>query len=289
MKETLCFLFFFGLSIQTTNHIQHLTELFDSSLDNNNLDGFDIHKDTIARRLQELRQEKLRCFYRMGVNDASFRMCCGDHYNKIKKSYLSQLDLVKLDLSKSFNDNLKDVCSLDHSSCEELSASFNESIRADRDLLLELGAKKEEVETDPAVNQHRLDKAFDRFRRNYVAFVNSRNLIAHSLSETIDDIRRVIKDSGVHLSVNTEDFDLHAVYKQLGLLEEKNKEGEETHEVESDFNGSLMKEATSKKLLNYYLANGILDKGEIDMTRLPSEILGDFKEKISKMKHKVDV
>lgn len=269
-----------------TKHIQHLEEFYDESLDNNSLDGYDIHKDTISRRLSELRQEKMRCFYRLGVNDNSFNTCCGPQYSKIKASYLTQYRMLQSELEKSFNDRIKDVCSLDHSSCEDLSATFSENLQKDRDLYLEMSTKKEEVETDPAINQHELNSAFDKFHRNYVAYINARSLISHSLFETINDIKDIIKKSKVQLTTNINDFDPHDIYQQLGMF--KKEEIENTEHSKPDFNSGLLKEVPAKKMLNYYIANGILDKNEVDMTKLPSEILAEFKTKIEKMNDKIE-
>lgn len=269
-----------------TEHIQHLEEFYDESLDNNSLEGYDIHKDTISRRLSELRQEKMRCFYRLGVNDESFNTCCGPQYSKIKSSYLTQYRMLQQELEKSFNKRLKGVCSLDHSSCEDLSATLSESMKQDRDLYLEINTKKDEVESDPSINVDKLNGALDKFHRNYVAFVNARALISHSLFETINDIKDIIKKSKVQLKTNINEFDPHDIYQQLGMF--KKEEIENTEHSTHDFNSGLLKEVSAKKMLNYYIANGILDKNELDMTKLPTQILAEFKDKIEKMNDKIE-
>lgn len=265
--------------------IEHL-----ANIGNRSLDSFDIDERSVRSKLNQIKQERLNCFYRQGVSDDSFESCCGEGYSRLENIFVNQYRILQKQLENSFNRRIAYACVKNHEPCIELATELSDSIKHDRDLYQSLYTKKKEMEDADKIDQDTLEIAFAKFKQNHKALVNARILISNAMFKTVEKIQKFINDSKLELKHDYMDFKPHFVYninkeeettindKHLGALKTNNR----------DFNTSLLAESHANKLIGFYIGNGLVREDDLDKTKMPSEQLADInkivKEKNQKLK-----
>ncbi len=84
---------------------------------------------------------------------------------------------------------------------------------------------------------------------------------------TVNKIINFIQDSQINLEVDYKDYNPEQFFKDIGVHSDevvvKKKKSLNFHE-------SMIPEFSSMRLLNYYLANGMIDKNVFDLTKTPT-------------------
>ena len=224
----------------------------------------------IDNDLSEIQHQKLRCLYMNGINSRSFHSCTGKQYSKVKKAFLDHYNHL-LDTAESIvQDKLTNVCEIHKEPCEDFSRTLKDNIKGKGDLFKVLENKRNEIGKLEGVNETLLDYIIDDFKRDYTKLDHLKPKISRQLLKTVYDIKNYIKDTQLKVDYEYYDFDPHDVFEQLNYQAEPVKKS-------GSFNGSLVKELESKKLLSYYIANGMADSTKLDFTKLPSELIKDIK------------
>lgn len=251
-----------------------------STLDTDGLASYDLDAHLIKQRLDKVKQERLSCFYRQGVNDQSFESCCGEGYSKLENVFVNHYRILEQQLEDSFNNRIATACIQDTTPCQELSAEFSDSIRYDRDLYEGVSAKKVEIERSSKVDKRLLDTAFNRFEKNYNALMNARVLISNAMKNTVEEIQNFIDESKIDITHDYKTFHPNFIYK-AGHDDESGINEDHLEALRSnvnDFNASFLAEGDAKRLVAYYVSNGFVKSEDIDTEKIPSEQLQQVKE-----------
>lgn len=271
-------IFLVRLNLSLLQQIESTKDLFESVHDNNTLLSHDISKHTLVKNLETTQQRIKDCLSRNGINNRSFLFCCGKNYKNVEQMFLGRYLQLRQILEDSFNKNIKHACEFEKDPCEKLEVDFSHAIQdKNANVYNRMLTSKVQMQDKPGVNNGILEMEFSRFKKNYEIFDKSRSLIAQSLIETVNYVQNDIRDAGLHLNADVGylQYEPEKAFTLLGALEdEKNEHSSSAH----SFHSSLSKQYPAQQLLNYYIANGMVNKNDIDLTKMPSEVLKTIKK-----------
>lgn len=204
------------------------------------------------------------------MNTQAFEECVGPGYSKVKDVYLDKYINMKRELVQLYTPKIDHSCEDKPTICDEIRNSLESNLEDNADLFNLLVDKRKEITAQDGVNRELLDYIVDDFRRDYSTIEDHKEKITKSLLGTVDEIRDYIKSTGLKFNFDWESFDPSEVFLKAGV--EQNKR------TDNSFNDSMAKEAGAKKLVNYYIANNIIDSSKIDLARMPTEILEDIRK-----------
>lgn len=275
-------IFLVRLNLSLLQQIESTKDIFESDHNHNNLSSHDISKHTLLKNLEVTQKRIQDCLSRNGINNRSFMFCCGKNYTNVEKIYLGRFLQLRKILEDSFNKNIQHACEFEKSPCEKLEVDFSHAIQdKNANIYNRMLNSKSQMQDKPGVNNGILQMEFNRFKNNYEVYDKSRSLIAHSLIETVNYIQNYIKSAGLHLNMDIGylDYQPEKAFTLLGALEEaKNESGHIGPDSSHNFHSSLSKQYPAQQLLNYYLANGMVNRNDIDLTKMPTEVLKTIKK-----------
>lgn len=219
--------------------------------------------------LRDLHKNVLHCLYQNGLNKTSFNDCVGECYIKVKDSYLDKYIGLKRQLVQLYTNKIDHACEDDVTPCNDIRNTLETNLQNNNDLFELLVDKRKELNGKIGVNRELLDYVIDDFRRDYGYIEDNKEKITKSLFSTVDQIKDYISGTGLAFDFDYKTFDPKDVYLRLGVEEKRS---------DNTFNSTLAKEASAKKLLNYYLANGMANVKSLDLTKLPSQVLEDIRK-----------
>ena len=229
----------------------------------------------LVPELQAIHNDAFNCLSQNGLNRSSFDNCVGDGYSKIKTSYLDRYFNLKRELVQLYTSKIDHACEDNNGPCNDIRNSLESSIEGNEDLFNLLLAKRQAITSKVGVNRVLLDYLIDDFRRDYGVIEENKEKITKSLMSTVNQIKDYINSTGLGFNFDYKTFDPKEVYYKTGVEGDKRSD--------NSFNEGLAKEAGAKKLLKYYLANGMLNANQVDLTKLPSQILDELKKERSQL------
>ena len=237
-----------------------------------------INTDTLKETLQKIKEDNMRCLYRAGINDESFKNCCGDNYQKIQDRYLAVYNKEEETLENNFQKDIYESCEFDKNPCEILLKKFESKKGKNRDLLDEMIIPKEEVEYQPGVLKDKLNKAFDNLEDKYRRYNSARILISQKMNDNVQEIKDLILKTGVKLKSDISTYEPEIQFTEPHIKNEAadEREPELTNSLNS-FNDSILNEASARRKIDKYLSNGLIKEDEIDQGQLPSAQLDQAK------------
>lgn len=219
--------------------------------------------------LRSLHKNVLHCLYQNGLNKRSFNDCVGEHYVKVKDSYLDTYIDLKRQLVQLYTSKIDHACEDDATPCNNMRNALETNLEGNQNLFELLVDHRKELNGRVGINRELLDYVIDDFRRDYDTIEENKEKITNSLFSTVDQIKDYISGTELAFDFDYKTFDPKEVYLQVGVVEKRS---------DNTFNSTLAKEASAKRLLNYYLANGMANAKNLDLTKLPSQILEDIRK-----------
>lgn len=224
----------------------------------------------VISELQSIQKNFFDCLYQNGLNKLSFNNCVGPNYSKVKDSYLNKYYNLKRELVQLYTNKIDHTCEDSDDICHDIRNSLEMNIKSNDNLFNILLSKRKAIAQNDGVNRELLDYLVDDFRKDFDTIEQNKKKIASALITTVNDIKSYINSTGLKFNFDYDSFDPDEVYLATGI---NNKE-----KTNVSFNEEFEKEAGAKKLLEYYLANGMVNSNNIDHAKLPSQILANIRK-----------
>lgn len=294
-----------------SSEVDRITEIVSDTFDSSR--GFKVIADEDPRSLElhlkRLSETQTNCIYLNGVNVPSFNRCYGPKFAKLESEYVSLYKLLRQDFEKQLSLDFFDVCDIDSTPCHQLKEQLQLAMARDVDPHNHIEMVKDSLTHPEAIVQERFDSVMRKLKIEYAILENSRNVIASSFMKTINKIRAYMKSTDMPVSHKLRKYDPTKFYASMGLtyfvvsksqsLEQGTFSEEALDEPDIDvptevvfdhgnpFYDELLNNSNARSEIDYYFANKLVSKEEVDLGLMPKDLLESMREILRKKKQQL--